>query len=63
MLSCLQIDHEVSVADPVVPVDLFDVATGACWVPGVTPDHDYVLGSDLYFDHRPIVCDVEMPKP
>lgn len=45
------IDHIVS-----------DVATGACWVPGVTPDHDYVLGNDLYFDHRPIVCDVEMPK-
>jgi hypothetical protein len=46
------IDHVVS-----------DVATGSCWVPGVTPDHDYVLGADLHFDHRPVVCDVQMPKP
>jgi len=46
------IDHVVS-----------DVATGTCWVAGVTPDRPYVLGDDLHFDHRPIICDLEMPKP
>jgi hypothetical protein len=40
-----------------------DVVTGSCVVPGVTPDQDYVLGDDLYFDHRPIVCDVQMDPP
>jgi Endonuclease/Exonuclease/phosphatase family len=46
------IDHVVS-----------DTATGTCWVAGVSPDRPYVLGADLHFDHRPIICDVEMPQP
>ncbi len=46
------IDHVVS-----------DVATGSCWVAGVTPDRAHVLGDDLHFDHRPIICDLEMPQP
>ncbi len=50
--SLYNIDHVVS-----------DVATGSCWVAGVTPDHPYVLGDDVYFDHKPVVCDLEMPQP
>ncbi len=46
------IDHVVS-----------DRATGSCWVAGITSGHPYVLGADVYFDHHPIVCDLEMALP
>jgi len=44
------IDHVIS-----------DAATGDCWVAGVTEGHPYVLGADVHFDHKPVVCDLELP--
>ncbi|MEX1369074.1 MAG: hypothetical protein AB1Z98_38460, partial [Nannocystaceae bacterium] len=44
----LNIDHVIS--------DHF-VGDGECRVPGITPGEPAVLGT-VYFDHRPIVCDV-----
>lgn len=43
------IDHVVS-----------DSATGSCWIAGVTEGHPLVI-EDRYFDHRPVVCPVQMP--
>lgn len=44
------IDHVVS-----------DVATGTCWVAGLTEGHPGVLPAEIYFDHKPVVCDLEIP--
>jgi len=43
------IDHVVS-----------DAATGSCWIAGLTQGHPGVLSEDIYFDHKPVVCDVEI---
>ena len=45
----MNIDHLVS-----------DVATGSCWVAGVSPGHPPVIDTS-YFDHKPIVCTVKLP--
>ena len=37
-----------------------DVATGSCWAAGLTMAHPAVIDA-IYFDHKPIVCAVEVP--
>jgi len=46
---------------------LFDIdhviahdAGGDCWIAGFTPEHD-VVTTAVYFDHAPVVCNVERP--
>lgn len=46
-----RIDHVVS-----------DSAVGSCFVAGVTAGHPAVLEA-VYWDHKPVVCDVELPAP
>ena len=41
---------------------LSDAATGGCWVAGITPGHPHVLGDEFHFDHKPVVCDLEMAE-
>lgn len=45
------IDHVVS-----------DVATGSCWTAGISPGHPDVLDA-VYFDHKPVVCALDLPSP
>jgi endonuclease/exonuclease/phosphatase family metal-dependent hydrolase len=47
----LNIDHVVS-----------DVATGSCWIAGLTEGHPKVIDA-IYFDHKPVVCALEMERP
>jgi hypothetical protein len=47
----LSIDHVMS-----------DAAAGSCWVAGLTEGHPAVIDA-VYFDHKPIVCPVELPLP
>jgi len=49
--SGLSIDHVVS-----------DVFTGSCVIPGETPGTQPVLDM-VYFDHKPVVCDIDAPGP
>jgi hypothetical protein len=46
----LNIDHVVS-----------DVATGSCWHAGTTEGLEPVIDA-IYFDHRPAVCALELPR-
>lgn len=48
-LGFINIDHVIS-----------DVATGSCWAAGVTGGHPDVIDA-MYFDHRPIVCTIQLP--
>ena len=50
-LDLYNIDHVMS-----------DAATGTCWVAGLTEGHPPVIEA-IYFDHKPIVCEVEMERP
>jgi len=45
------IDHVVS-----------DVFKGSCWSAGVTPGHPDVIQA-VYFDHKPLICTVQIPQP
>lgn len=38
-----------------------DVGTGSCWVAGI--DGNDPVTDAKYFDHMPVVCEVEMPHP
>lgn len=46
----VRIDHVVS-----------DAFTGSCVVPGATPDEPDVMDV-VYWDHKPVICDVELSK-
>jgi len=45
----INIDHVVS-----------DTLGGSCWIAGVTPNHPPVTDA-VYFDHKPVVCTVDLP--
>ncbi|TNE48497.1 MAG: hypothetical protein EP343_15515 [Deltaproteobacteria bacterium] len=47
----VRIDHVVS-----------DKLTGSCVVPGVSPDEPDVMDI-VYWDHKPVICDVAVPRP
>jgi hypothetical protein len=37
-----------------------DALSGSCWIAGVTPNHPPVIDA-VYFDHKPVVCTVDLP--
>jgi hypothetical protein len=39
-----------------------DALSGSCWIAGVTPNHPPVIDA-VYFDHKPVVCTVDLPPP